>query len=190
MDEWALPVAALPSAMRALQRLLGEGGGAHAAHFPVEVRFSAADDLPLSPAHGRATAWLGIIAYKPYGVDLGAHAPYFAAYERIMVALRGRPHWAKAFGPTPLRALYPQWAGFCALRERLDPGGLFLNGWARRVLRDAEGAPPAAWPEELRGEEAWEGAAGGAEGGWAPLEAHRMEAGVPPAPWREWGAGS
>ena len=188
MDEWALPVAALPAALRALQRLLGDGSR-HAAHFPVEVRFSAADDLPLSPSHGRATAWVGIIAYKPYGIDTGAHKPYFAAYERIMVALRGRPHWAKAFGPTPLRALYPQWGAFCALRRTLDPGGLFLNDWARRVLRDGEEESAALeegrgpqWPEELEGEEGWADAVD-AEA-WRSVEQHRVEAGVPPPPWR------
>jgi L-gulonolactone oxidase len=33
-------------------------------HFPIEIRFSAADDIPLSPSNGQVTCWIGIIQYK------------------------------------------------------------------------------------------------------------------------------
>jgi L-gulonolactone oxidase len=34
------------------------------AHFPVEVRFSKADDINLSPAFGRDTAYINILLYR------------------------------------------------------------------------------------------------------------------------------
>jgi len=33
-------------------------------HFPVEIRFSASDDIWLSPSYGQKTTWIGIIQYK------------------------------------------------------------------------------------------------------------------------------
>jgi L-gulonolactone oxidase len=36
-------------------------------HFSVEVRFTKADDIWLSPSYGRDSAWIGIIMYRPYG---------------------------------------------------------------------------------------------------------------------------
>jgi len=33
-------------------------------HFPVEIRFSAPDDIWLSPSYGQKTTWIGIIQYK------------------------------------------------------------------------------------------------------------------------------
>ena len=37
-------------------------------HFPIEIRFSEADDIWLSPSSGQRTCWIGIIQYKsvPY----------------------------------------------------------------------------------------------------------------------------
>lgn len=74
VDEWAVPVSTLPSALTALRTLLASHG--FKAHFPIEVRFVAGDDIPLSPANGRPTAFVGIIAYKPYGYEV-EHKEYF-----------------------------------------------------------------------------------------------------------------
>jgi L-gulonolactone oxidase len=177
VSEWALPVAAVPAMLRELHALLGAGAPDLVAHFPLEVRFTAGDDLHLSPAHGRATAWVGTVAYKPYGVDLGGHVRCFDAFERCALRHGGRPHWAKAFGgAVPLRALYPKWDAFHALREALDPRGLFLNEWARDVLARGRLPPPAEWGG---------GAGGEGEGAWRAVEAPRVRAGVPPLPWTD-----
>jgi L-gulonolactone oxidase len=143
VSEWAIPLAALPQALEGLRGLIERGG--FRAHFPIEVRFSASDDMLLSPSNGRATAWVGIIAYRPYGVDSGQHVAYFEQFEGLMRALQGRPHWAKAWGlsAAQLKELYPaaDWQAFVALRRELDPQGLFLNAWAREKLcEEGEGA--------------------------------------------------
>lgn len=33
-------------------------------HFPVEIRWSAADDIWLSPSYGRETTWIGVVTYR------------------------------------------------------------------------------------------------------------------------------
>lgn len=36
-----------------------------------------------------------------------------------------------------LRPLYPRWDDFQAVRRQLDPNGLFLNSYLRRLLGEA-----------------------------------------------------
>jgi L-gulonolactone oxidase len=134
VSEWALPADAAPAALAALDAALAARG--LRAHFPVEVRFSAADGGWLSPGFGRATAWVGIIAYRPYGVD-PPYAALFAAFADLMRAAGGRPHWAKdspLAGDADFAPLYARWHDFKALRKRLDPRGVFCNDWLRRTL--------------------------------------------------------
>ena len=54
-----------------------------------------------------------------------AWEPYFRAVEAIMDELGGRPHWGKRHFQTAatLRARYPDWDRFQAVRARLDPQG-------------------------------------------------------------------
>jgi L-gulonolactone oxidase len=33
-------------------------------HFPIEIRFTAADDIWLSPSYGQVSCWIGIVQYK------------------------------------------------------------------------------------------------------------------------------
>ncbi|HEX2914498.1 MAG TPA: D-arabinono-1,4-lactone oxidase [Chloroflexia bacterium] len=93
-------------------------------HFPVECRFVHEDDIFLSPAYGRASAYIAVHMYK--GME---HRPYFEAMEDIFKKYEGRPHWGKMHNRTAedLRQLYPEWERFQAVRQELDPEGLFLN---------------------------------------------------------------
>jgi len=48
-------------------------------HFPIELRFSAPDDIWLSPAYGRRTCWIGIIQFK-YVVSVSlSYSPHHPA---------------------------------------------------------------------------------------------------------------
>ncbi len=58
--------------------------------FPVEVRVVAADDIPLSTAHGRETAYIAVHVYQGTSYD-----QYFQGVEHIMDDYGGRPHWGK-----------------------------------------------------------------------------------------------
>jgi hypothetical protein len=48
----------------------------------------------------------------------------------------GRPHWGKMHNldADSLRAVYPRFDDFVAVRDRLDPGRLFGNAYLERVL--------------------------------------------------------
>lgn len=104
--------------------------------FPVEVRVAAPDDIPLSTAFGRPTAY--IAAHVPAGTDPG---PWFQAVESVAGEVGGRPHWGKLHGLTAdvLRERYPRFGEFLAVRDRLDPTGVLANGYLDRVLGPAPG---------------------------------------------------
>ncbi|MBS1905863.1 MAG: FAD-binding protein [Actinobacteria bacterium] len=99
--------------------------------FPIEVRFVAPDELWMSTAHGRRSAYIAV--HRVIGED---PEPYFRAVEAIMRARGGRPHWGKMHGrqAADLQEVYPRFADFTALRADLDPQGVFLNDYLRRVL--------------------------------------------------------
>jgi FAD/FMN-containing dehydrogenase len=63
-------------------------------------------------------------------------AEYFAAVEAIMRSHDGRPHWGKMHTRTAddLRPAYPRFDDFVAVRDRLDPAGVFENRYLRAVL--------------------------------------------------------
>ena len=105
----------------------------HKVSFPVEVRFTAADDIPLSTASGRESAYIAVHMYKgmPY-------EPYFRDVEAIMRDHAGRPHWGKMHfqDAESLSRLYPQWNAFQQARQRIDPMRTFANAYTARVLGD------------------------------------------------------
>ncbi len=99
--------------------------------FPIEMRVAAGDDALLSPSHERDTAYIAVHQYR--GMEW---RPYFEAVEEIMSSYGGRPHWGKRHFQTAatLAPLYPAWAEFQAARDELDPGRVFSNEYAARVL--------------------------------------------------------
>ncbi|EPQ54361.1 gulonolactone oxidase Lgo1 [Gloeophyllum trabeum ATCC 11539] len=109
-------------------------------HFPIEIRFSSADDIWLSPSNGRTTCWIGIAQYKPYGLDV----PYrrlFDEYGAIIARHGGRPHWAKAhhLRPEEVRKLYPKFDDFLRTVKKYDPSGMFRNEYVGRHIFGASG---------------------------------------------------
>ena len=127
--EYAVPRESVPHVLAEIEAYLARSG--EQIGFPVEVRFAAADDLWLSTAHGRASGYIAVHQYirRDYG-------PYFAAVEAIARSVDGRPHWGKLHDrdAESLRATYPRFDDFVALREKLDPERLFGNPYLDRVL--------------------------------------------------------
>ena len=130
--EYAVPRAAAPAVLAELRRAHEASDWREA--FPVEVRVAAADDVPLSTASGRDSAY--IAAHVPAHTDPG---PWFDTLERIAGEVGGRPHWGKlhGLGAEVLRERYPRFAEFTAVRDRLDPTGVLANGHLDRVLGPA-----------------------------------------------------
>jgi len=99
--------------------------------FPVEVRVAAADDIWLSTAYRRETAYIAIHQYK--GLP---HQEYFRLFESVTAAVGGRPHWGKmhSLGAERMAALYPRFAGFLRVRDETDPERRFANPYLEQVL--------------------------------------------------------
>jgi FAD/FMN-containing dehydrogenase len=127
--EYAVPEEAGPDCVREIRELM------RTRHpdviWPIEYRTLRADDVPLSPAHGRPTVTISI----HQAADLPREA-FFADAEAIFRNHHGRPHWGKLHSLTvrDFRDLYPRFDRFRAVRERADPSGRFLNQHLRTML--------------------------------------------------------
>lgn len=127
--EYSVPLEAVAPVMRELDRVIEANGWRIS--FPIEVRATAADDVWLSTAHGRASSYIAVHRYHREN----AH-DYFAAAEAILRAHDGRPHWGKLHtrSAADLRPAYPRFDDFLAVRDRLDPDRVFTNDYLDRVL--------------------------------------------------------
>lgn len=109
-------------------------------HFPVECRFVRRDDIWLSPAFERDSAYIAVHMYRgmPY-------QDYFTQIEAILQRHQGRPHWGKMHTCTAaeLAELYPRWKDFCRVRAQLDPHGTFLNSYLCALFAVESDKPPA-----------------------------------------------
>ncbi|GLY01319.1 MULTISPECIES: FAD-binding protein [Actinoplanes] len=97
-----------------------------------EIRTIAADDLWLSPNHGRDSLAL----HFTWIADTEAVLPVVADLEKALAPLSPRPHWGKVFtmAPADVRAAYPRFDDFAALTRRFDPSGTFRNPWLDALL--------------------------------------------------------
>ncbi|MGN9761103.1 D-arabinono-1,4-lactone oxidase [Streptomyces sp. SD31] len=127
--EYAVPRAAVVEMLRELKGMVDRSG--LRVSFPVEVRTAPADDITLSTASGRDSAYIAVHMVKgtPY-------QRYFTAAERIFTAHEGRPHWGKVHTRDAeyFAQVYPRFGEFTAVRDRLDPDRRFQNDYLRRVL--------------------------------------------------------
>ena len=126
--EYAIPREHAADAVRGAREILER----HPVNFPVELRFVAADDALLSPAHGRDTAYVAVHVFK--GMDGERAVPRGRAADGRL----GRaPALGQALLPRPrasCKTRYPAWDAFAAARAELDPDG---------PLREPLGAPHA-----------------------------------------------
>ncbi|TCN55107.1 L-gulonolactone oxidase [Rhodococcus sp. SMB37] len=127
--EYAIPVDALPTVLGEIATWLSRSDVRIG--FPIEVRFAAADDVWLSTAHGRDTAYVAVHQFHR-----GEHREYFSAVEAIARSVGGRPHWGKLHGLTAaeLSTAYPRFDDVLAVRNRVDPRRVFDNAYLQRVL--------------------------------------------------------
>jgi L-gulono-1,4-lactone dehydrogenase len=136
-SEYAIPAEAAPAVLAELRREVPKL--ADPVMFPVEVRVAAEDDIWLSTASGRASAYIAIHQYRglPYET-------YFALFESIVARVGGRPHWGKmhTLDAARLRELYPHFGDFVAVRDEVDPDGRFANPYLDQVLGPPGGGRP------------------------------------------------
>jgi L-gulono-1,4-lactone dehydrogenase len=129
--EYAVPRTAAVPALRELRTLITRSNWYLS--MPVEVRIAPSDDIWLSTASGRDTAYIAVHTYRRM-----PHEDFFAAVEPLMVSYAGRPHWAKLHtrDAGQMAEAYPKMGDFIAVRDKVDPTRRFANDYLRQVLGD------------------------------------------------------
>lgn len=127
--EYSVPAELMETVVREIHQLVEKNN--YHVHFPIECRYVKGDDIWLSPAHGRDSAYIAIHMYK--GME---HEKYFADVEAIFRRYNGRPHWGKlhTLKADHITALYPKIEDFKKLRQQLDPNGMFLNDHLKKLF--------------------------------------------------------
>lgn len=127
--EYAVPYEAFRDVKKECVRVFGQKK--FPMHFPTENRFGKEDDIYLSLAHKRKSAYISFHAYK--GTD---YREYFKTMEEICTAHEGRPHWGKIHNKTAayFEKAYPKWSDFLAIREQMDPDQIFVSDYMRSIL--------------------------------------------------------
>ena len=97
-----------------------------------ELRTVAADDLWLSSAYDRDS----LAVHFTWIPDMAAVSPVLKAVEAALAPFEPRPHWGKVFhiDPAVVASRYPRVPDFRTLRDELDPGRRFANGFVDRYL--------------------------------------------------------
>ncbi|NRQ48428.1 D-arabinono-1,4-lactone oxidase [Aeromicrobium stalagmiti] len=128
-SEFAMPREALPHVLGELAAWFGAGH--ENVSFPIEVRFTAADDVWMSTGHERDNCYVAVHQY--WRSD---YTDYFAAAQDIFTAHEGRPHWGKihTLDASYFAQRYARFGDFVAIRDELDPGRTFSNAYLDRVL--------------------------------------------------------
>jgi xylitol oxidase len=120
-------------AAEALDALRGLAGRLHPVVLTCEYRTVAADELWLSPSHGRDSFALHF-TWRP---DIDAVRPVLAAVESALEPCEPRPHWGKIFTMSPehVAAQYPRLPEFRTLMDDCDPDRVFGNAFVDTYVR-------------------------------------------------------
>jgi D-arabinono-1,4-lactone oxidase len=153
VNEWAIPLAKGPEAIRRLSAWInGEPGNGDIpfsskglwVHCPIEVRVSDSTYrssprpfLDNTCADG-PTLYLNATLYRAYLQDPPCRERYYEAFEWLMRELGGKPHYAKNFTYTSSdymqKAFGDDLKKWTKIRNEADPEGMFLGEWHRRTL--------------------------------------------------------
>ena len=127
--EYNIPYESYQDVVKELLRLIDKNN--YRISFPQEHRFVQADDIYLSPAHNRKSAYIASHVYK--GMD---NKRYFKDLEDLFVDYGGRPHWGKMHTRDAafFRKVYPKFDDFLQVRAKHDPNGVFLNDYLKKVF--------------------------------------------------------
>lgn len=155
VNEWAIPLRQGPEAISRMSAWLhGDQEASRIpfspkgiyVHAPIEVRVSDTSSSTPRPyldntvADG-PTLYLNATLYRPYGCDPPCRERYYEAFEWLMKEMGGRPHWAKNFTTVTrddIYAMYPDLDDWRRVRDEIDPDGMFVGDWHRRLLLPAE----------------------------------------------------
>ena len=161
VNEWAIPLHKGPEVMRRLSAWLNgeEGSGIPFSskdlyvHAPIEVRVSDTTTTTPRPyldftVSDGPTLFFNATLYRPYKRDPPCRESYYEALEWLMKDIGGRPHWAKNFSTVTkdeIYEMYPKLAEWVRIRNEVDPEGMFVGDWHRRLI-----LPEGMFPLEER----------------------------------------
>lgn len=151
VNEWAIPLHLGPEAITRLSAWLhGDEETARIPfsprglyiHAPIEVRVCDTSRIAPRPYLDNTvpdgpTLYLNATLYRPYGYDPPCRERYYEAFEWLMKEMKGRPHWAKNFitvSRDDVCAMYPEMDDWRRIRDGVDPEGMFVGDWHRRLL--------------------------------------------------------
>jgi L-gulonolactone oxidase len=109
-----------------------ESSGIFPQNFVMHARFIKNSDAYLAPSFGNAhTCMLQLVTY--FGTDC---QQYFDEIETHLLSVGGRPHWGKTYNTEiDFQKLYGEnMQKFNTIRKQMDPQGIFLNDFTRRVF--------------------------------------------------------
>lgn len=128
-SEFAVPRDRLRPALEALRTAIDASG--MRISFPVEVRFAPADEVWLSTAYRRDSAYIAVHRYWRDDAD-----PLLRMTDGVLRTFDGRPHRGKVhhLDAAELRERYPRFDDFLGLRDDLDPSRMFTNDHLAKIL--------------------------------------------------------
>ena len=151
VNEWAIPLGSGPESITRLSSWLNGDEAASGipfsskgvyVHAPIEVRVSDTSTTVPRPYLDNTmpdgpTLYLNATLYRPYNSDPPCRARYYEAFEWLMKEMGGRPHWAKNFAHVTREdvwRMYPEMDDWMHVRNEVDPDGMFVGEWHRRLL--------------------------------------------------------
>lgn len=128
--EYAIPYEAGPECFQEIRKRVKEKHRQYVG-WRVFYRTIAADDAFLSPFYKRESVTIALLQNNELEYE-----SYFKDIEPIFRAYGGRPHWGKKhyLKAEDLKPLYPEWDRFLAIRKQMDPEGVFLNDYLKKIL--------------------------------------------------------
>lgn len=158
VNEWALPLAKGPEALRRLSSWLNHLTPSDPDYIPHNIPFSADGLYVHAPVEVRVsdtsltsnvrpyldptvadgpTLYLNATLYRPYLRDPPCRERYYEAFEWLMRDMGGRPHWAKNFETqqSEIASFYGKNLDqFSKVRDSVDPDGMFIGAWHREKI--------------------------------------------------------
>lgn len=127
--EYNVPMSAYKDVIEEIRRWIDKNN--RTVMFPMENRFVRGDDIWLSPAYDRDSAYIAIHMYHKKD-----YKAFFSAIEDIFKAYDGRPHWGKlhTLRHLELQKRYPAYDRFCEIRRTMDPDGLFMSPYMQSLF--------------------------------------------------------
>lgn len=137
--EMWMPVEKAQIVLSTMQQLYTQKGYTATGFFTTEVFAAKQSPFWMSPAYQQNSVRINLLWF---GAGIVDPTSYFQQFWDLLSPFHCRFHWGKTLPPADpkgknvqsLKALYPQWDKWMALRNQLDPNQLFVSSYWRSQL--------------------------------------------------------